>query len=306
MVLGPRAIAAATRDLRRALGTQIRQLRLDAGVTQTAVGRASGVDRSHLSRLEAGIANPSLEALIAVGAALGSDLSVRFYPGSGPRLHDRFQAPIVEALIRLLDRAFIARPEVAINGRIRGVIDLVIRDPGHGIVVACEVQSELRRLEETLRRAGEKADALFERSPGDRGARLLVLRSTRDTRALANQFQATLEAAYPAPTTDVVGALRDSARPWPGSGVLWARVERGTATILDAPPRGVRLGRVASGRPEGRSVAGTHDSEGVTPGRAHVRASPLPGPLPAAGSVREGHDLVGVSDSRVQPRSLPP
>ncbi|MBF8290086.1 MAG: cro/C1-type protein [Chloroflexi bacterium] len=256
-ILGTRALAAAKRDLQRALGMQIRQLRLDAGVTQTALGRVSGVDRSHLSRIEAGVAIPSLEALIALGAALGSDLSVRLYPGSGPRIHDRFQAPMVEALIRLLDRSFIVQPEVAISGPVRGVIDLVVRDPERSLVIACEAQSELRRLEETLRRAGEKADALFARSrSGDQGAQLLLLRSTADTRALANRFPATLGAAYPAATADVVGALRDARRPWPGSGVVWARVERGVATILDAPPRGVRLGRVSNGTPEHRSVAG--------------------------------------------------
>jgi len=248
-VLGARALAAAKRDLRRALGMQIRQLRVDAGVTQTALGRASGVDRSHLSRIEAGLAIPSLDALIALGAALGSDLSVRLYPGSGPRIHDRFQAPMVEALIRLIDQPFIVQPEVAVFGPVRGVIDLVVRDPQRGLIIACEAQSELRRLEETLRRAGEKADALFARSQlGDQGARLLLLRSTADTRALANRFEATLGAAYPAATADVVNALRHARRPWPGSGVVWARVERGAATILDAPPRGVLLGRGSNGR----------------------------------------------------------
>jgi len=91
----------------------------------------------------------SLEVLTAIGAVLGCDLSVRYFPGSGPRIRDRFQAPIVEALIGILDQSWVPQPEVPVMRPVRGVIDLVIRREIE--VVACEVQSELRRLEQVLR-----------------------------------------------------------------------------------------------------------------------------------------------------------
>jgi hypothetical protein len=74
-------------------------------------------------------------------------------------------------------------------------------------------------------------------------SRLLVLRSTREMRDLVNRFEATLRAAYPARTVDVVLALTTGDAPWPGAGIIWMRVRGGRAELLPAPPRGVRLGR---------------------------------------------------------------
>jgi transcriptional regulator with XRE-family HTH domain len=66
-------------------GEEIRRLRLDAGVSLTELGRLVGVHRSHLARIESGGARPSLGTLAATGIALGADLSVRYFAGSGPR-----------------------------------------------------------------------------------------------------------------------------------------------------------------------------------------------------------------------------
>jgi hypothetical protein len=98
-----------------------------------------------------------------------------------------------------------------------------------------EVHSDLRRVEQQLRWAAEKSDAL----PSSRiwavvtpaggltppVSRLLVLRSTARTRSLAREFRATLAAAYPADPGDVLEGLADAAVPWPGNGLLWSRVE---------------------------------------------------------------------------------
>jgi Predicted transcriptional regulator with C-terminal CBS domains len=58
-------------------GEEIRRLRLDAGITLTELGDIVGVHRSHIARIEAGTAGPSLEVLTAIGVAFGADLSVR-------------------------------------------------------------------------------------------------------------------------------------------------------------------------------------------------------------------------------------
>jgi transcriptional regulator with XRE-family HTH domain len=98
----------ATRRLRRVksqIGDDLRQIRIDAGVSVAGLARVVGVDDAHIGRIEAGVANPSLEVLVALGVALGADLGVRYFAGSGPRIHDRFQAPIQEALLRALHPA---------------------------------------------------------------------------------------------------------------------------------------------------------------------------------------------------------
>jgi hypothetical protein len=71
---------------------------------------------------------------------------------------------------------------------------------------------------------------------------LLVLRSTSELRALASTFEATLHAAYPSRTGDVVDALTGTS-PWPGPGIVWIRLDGSKAELLPGPPRGVRLGR---------------------------------------------------------------
>jgi hypothetical protein len=73
-------------------------------------------------------------------------------------------------------------------------------------------------------------------------SRLLVVRSTRSNRELARRFEQTLAAAHPARAADAYAALTGAA-PWPGSALIWAVVDGAAARILEAPPRGVQLGR---------------------------------------------------------------
>jgi hypothetical protein len=133
---------------------------------------------------------------------------------------------------------------------VRGVIDLVLHDPIARVIVGTEVESDLRRLEQEIRWAVQKAEAIPSADLWRFAAvdvepsisRLLVLRSTRRTRDLANQFAGLIGSAYPARTADIVASLRERS-PWPGAGIVWCRVERGAAQLLDGPPRGVVLGR---------------------------------------------------------------
>jgi transcriptional regulator with XRE-family HTH domain len=206
---------------------------------------------SHLSEIERGVAEASLAMLVAIGDALGADLSVRLFPTTGPRIRDRFQAPIVEALFRDAHAGWKRLLEVPVWRPARGVIDAVLARPGE-VIVATEIQSELRRLEQQIRWARDKAESLpsaasWSMLAGGRDAvavsRLLVIRSTRANREVARTFEATLRAAFPARTADAVRSLRDPTAPWPGPAIVWARLEAGTASILDRPPRGVALGR---------------------------------------------------------------
>jgi transcriptional regulator with XRE-family HTH domain len=243
-LLSQRRLRAERRDLWRRLGTEIRAMRMDAGRSQASVARAAGVDRAHVSRIESGTAEPSIEALMAVAAALGADLSVRVFPNTGPRIRDHLQIAISEALIAALDPRWRATPEVPVYRPVRGVIDIVLSDTAGPDAVAVEIHSQLRRVEQQVRWATQKADALaaLPQHADRRVRRLLVLRNTAATREAGRQASETLRAAYPASSADAVAALRGTA-PWPGDVIVWANVTAGRAQLLQRPPRGVAVGR---------------------------------------------------------------
>jgi transcriptional regulator with XRE-family HTH domain len=234
---------------RRALGAEIRHLREDAGLSKAVVARTAGIDPTHLRLVEDGRRDASGTVLSRIAAALGADVSTRLFPTSGPSIRDRFQARIVEVFLRGLPPRWTRSVEVAVHRPVRGVIDAVIADPAAGWVVTLEAQSELRRLEQQIRWALAKSEALPSsalwpslapdpREP-PRISQILLLRSTTATRELARTFGATLAAAYPAEPAELQRALADAEMPWPGSGIIWVRLDGLRATILPGWPRGV-------------------------------------------------------------------
>ena len=78
--------------MRVALG-DLDRARRDAGISLRRLAEACGVSQPYLSQVFAGDREPSIAVLTAVSSALGGDLSVRFYPTTGPAIHDRLQAP---------------------------------------------------------------------------------------------------------------------------------------------------------------------------------------------------------------------
>jgi transcriptional regulator with XRE-family HTH domain len=245
-------IGRVARDMRRQIGSEIRRLRLDANLTQGALAAAADIDQGYLSQIEAGIREPSLAVLIAIGDVLGADLVVRLYPTTGPRVHDRTQAAMIEALFGVVHKRWKRLVEVPVRWPARGFIDAVLADPIRRLVVAVEAQSQIRRIEQQLRWSADKSESLpsaaiwqtlvpaEQRPPAI--SQLLLLRSTRTMRELARSYESMLGVAFPARAIDVRRSLIDGA-PWPGSGIMWVAVEGGAGRVLDHPPRGVALGR---------------------------------------------------------------
>ena len=239
---------ARTRSVMGSIGLDIRRLREDAALTQAAVGRAIGISPGHLCGIEKGTSEASTAVLVGIADVLGADLSVRLYPNTGPRIHDRIQSQIVEHLLRAVRPRWRAFVEVPVTRPARGYVDVVLADSAQPMFVATEVSSEIRRLEQHFRWAQDKAASLTSAAlwanaaDGSEVSRLLVLRSTRNTRDLAQRFPETFKALYPARARDVFESIVGS-RPWPGPGVLWARVDGDGVTLLDRPPRGVTFGR---------------------------------------------------------------
>lgn len=232
----------------QAIGESYRHQREDAGLTQRQVAQTAGISQPHYAAIEAGGVVATLEVLQSIALALGGDVSLKFYPGTGPRIRDRLLAPMVEAILRILHPRWQRFPEVPVHRPAAGVIDLVLADPSLFLLVAAEFQSELRRLEQQLRWAALKAEGLPATSIAQlvgtaqsKVDRLLVLRSTRATRVLARDYGKTLRAAYPARMADVLASLTGDA-PWPGSGVVWITLDRRGAHVMDRRPPGVVLG----------------------------------------------------------------
>jgi transcriptional regulator with XRE-family HTH domain len=238
-------------ELRRAIAEDLRRLIEDAGISQAALARASHLSQAQISRILGARESASLHSLAALGVGLDARLRFVLDPVTGPRIRDRFQARIAEALIRLAHLRWKRFLEVIIH-RPRGMIDVVLHEPAASEIVATEIASRINRFEQLQRWANEKAAGLLASSDlpllaassgTPRVSRLLVLRSTAATRALANELEASFRTAYPARCEDAYLALLTADHPWPGSAILWATVEGNTVEILREPPRGVRVGR---------------------------------------------------------------
>src|SRR5262245_57320249 len=99
MEISLRQVRTRRRELLRSIGDELRRYRLDAGISQAVGARAAGVSPAHLSAIEAGNGEASLEVLLRLGAVLGLDPSFRWFANSGPLLRDHFQVPMSETLI---------------------------------------------------------------------------------------------------------------------------------------------------------------------------------------------------------------
>jgi transcriptional regulator with XRE-family HTH domain len=232
----------------KGLMSDLDRSRRDAGVSLRRLGAACGVSQSHLSQVFAGQREPSISVLTAISRALGGSLSVRFYPNTGPVIHDGIQARIVEELLRIAAPTWTNAIEVPVFRPARGFIDVIFDSEPLATIVAGEVESRIDRLEQQLRWAQEKAASLpssefLARTKGDRVIyRLLVLRATAATREIARRFESVLRVAYPAPA-EVAFASLTTGVPWPGDGILWADVAGDNVRIRDHPPRGIDVGR---------------------------------------------------------------
>src|SRR5436189_5271363 len=96
--LGPvrRAMQTAAEDDRR-IRTDLRNGRLTAGLSRETVGRAIGLPRSVVERIESGTRRTTLAESAAFGAAVGTDVRMRAYP-AGDALRDAGQLRLLERL----------------------------------------------------------------------------------------------------------------------------------------------------------------------------------------------------------------
>lgn len=235
------AAAQSASRARARLIEDIERLMADAGLAPEQLARAAGIPGSYLRRILAGMAKASLETYAKLGTALGADLTARLYPNTGPTIRDRHQARIFEALLGMLGGGWRRYSEVTVWKPVRGAIDAVLHDPRQEVVVAAEIESDLRRIEQTVRWSKEKADALqswtgwpailSQAGPAPRVSQLLIVRRTRANERVAREFAQQLALAYPAHPEDALAALRGE-KAWPGSALIWARIEKDRVRFL--------------------------------------------------------------------------
>lgn len=230
MPVNRKALGEAERRLRRQstrIADELRSLRLRAGLSQAAVAREVGIARSVVTRLEAGDPGITLRTRFRVATVLGADMRVTAYPESGPLIRDAAQATIIEDLLTRVDLRWRQTPEAAVPGPGRRSVDLRL-DGLHAIVLV-EVESHLGNLEEIIRELHSKRQALAEAEP-DRTRRpihvVLCLPRTRHHLSILRAHPRIIAAAFPASSADLVLALGDCSKPWPGEGVLLVDLPR--------------------------------------------------------------------------------
>ena len=220
----------------------VERLCADAGISLATLAREAGVPYQQLWLMMAGKANPSLETYAKLAIPLGADLSARLYPNTGPTIRDRHQAPITEALLAQRHPRWRAATEVSVRQPARGWIDLVLYEPREAVIVATEIESDIRRIEQQVRWARMKAESLRSSDAWPRGeaapqqdaapqhdaesplvSQLLIVRRTRATRRTALEFAAQLALAYPAHPEDALAALTGT-KLWPGAAMIWAEI----------------------------------------------------------------------------------
>jgi transcriptional regulator with XRE-family HTH domain len=229
MTISRTAINEGDRQARRQatrLGDELAQLRIRSGLSQAAIGRALGIHRSVISRLERGDPNVGLSIRFRVAAVLGADLRLSAYANSGPLIRDAAQARIVEAILAWLDRRWRRTVEVPLPTPDRRSIDL--RLDGPAVSVLCEVETRVGSLEEIIRELHAKRDAIrIALASGPRAHlpiyAVLILPRTRHHQAIIREHPRTIQAAFPMRSESILAALNDATSPWPGDGILWVR-----------------------------------------------------------------------------------
>jgi transcriptional regulator with XRE-family HTH domain len=178
-------------------GSEFKIARLNAALLQADVAAAAGISRPQYGRIERGRSpEVSLATIARIGAVLGLDASLRFYPASDP-IRDAGHIALLARLQALIHPSLIWRTEVpfprtgdlrAWDAVVRGFSMPMGHEPVRGAIEAetrpVDVQSLDRKL--ALKERDGSADWL-----------ILLLADTRRNRALLAGPGAALRARFP-------------------------------------------------------------------------------------------------------------
>jgi transcriptional regulator with XRE-family HTH domain len=200
------------------LGAELRDARVDRGLTVDGVALAAGISNASVSRIERGLSpRVPLTTLAMVAAIVGLDIAVRTYPGATP-IRDAAHVSLLDALRDHLHKSLRWATEVPLP--IRGdqrAWDALITGADWRVGVEAETrprdaQSLIRRLNQKLR-------------DGEVDSVLLILRDTRATREFLREVADELAVAFPIQGSRPLELLRAGVRP---SGNVTALIPRST------------------------------------------------------------------------------
>ena len=155
-------------EVSRAIGREIREARLNAGISQAVAGKSVGMSHSQFGRIErADLTDVTVQQLGLACGAVGLKIVVRAYPDGEP-VRDGAQLALLERLRRHVPETAGWRTEVplALQGDLRAW-DAVIRFSDGSVAV--EAETRLRDLQALERRiALKQRDGTIERGDSSR------------------------------------------------------------------------------------------------------------------------------------------
>ena len=196
-----------------ALGEELHEARLSAGLSQQAVGDLVGRSHSEISRIERGlVAAVSYETLAVIAAVLGLDVPLRAYP-NGDRARDAGQLRLLAKFRAALPASLRHRTEVplGIPGDLRAWDEIV---DGSGWSMPVEAESRVRDTQALRRRLALKL------RDGGADRVLLLVADTRHNRAVLRMAADDFAASFPVSGTVAMNALRRGERP-AGSAIVF-------------------------------------------------------------------------------------
>lgn len=81
----PAKLDAKTLRVAKAVGERVRELRLEADVSQERLAEKIGMTRGNYARIEAGLTNVTIDTLLRIAAGLGVEMSIGFEPRGSTR-----------------------------------------------------------------------------------------------------------------------------------------------------------------------------------------------------------------------------
>jgi transcriptional regulator with XRE-family HTH domain len=207
------------------LARACRDGRLALGLTQSALASKVRVARSYIAAIEYGRANPSLDVILRLAAALGLEVDLSFR--SPVIVGDRRQRDAVHARCsgyvdrRLRAAGWETAREIAfLDGRWRGWIDLLAYDRRTGTLIVIEIKTVIDDVGDLERQVGWY-DRMARRVARDQGWQprrivtwLLVLSSEHNEQVLT-QNRDVIDRAFPVRSSSMERVLEDPAATWP-------------------------------------------------------------------------------------------
>lgn len=188
----------AQRLLQR-LGTELRDARLAAGVSQRRLAEASGVSQPVISRIERAERGPTLDAVALLAAALGQRLSVKLFPAGSP-VRDAAQLRLIGRFRSRLTTAWGWATEVLVGtAGDQRAWDVFLSGPG---AIGIDAETRLHELQALQRRSEAKArDSGVDRL-------ILLVADTHHNRRVLREHREALSSTFPTDTRSIMAALQ--------------------------------------------------------------------------------------------------